>query len=162
MDGTSYNNYKRESSVYLKLNDVVAAPSNVDKSRQTIEELNLCGNFPKKVNLPATVYYTSIKRKLSNAYGQIESVNYMSTGDGIQSLSSTKKDIIGSNEKIYNSNNIFGGDTYITRMSIKRSHNYFSQFLHDVPDGFIYDYRTFRNVAYPRYWMDSFPKPYTI
>jgi len=68
-----------------------------------------------------------------------------------------QKIISGSTEKFYTSGPIFGGDCFINKFAVKRNHHFFSQFLHDVPDGYIYDYRIYRNVAYPRYWLNSTP-----
>lgn len=147
-----FNNYRREQSVYLELHKDIIEPKTLDNSRNTITDLNLCGNKDKVVNNTASMYYTAIKRKIPNQYGTIDSVRYLDTGYFNTSLKNTSA---SDKELIYKSGAIFGGDTFINRMSIKRTHHYFSVFLHDVPDGYILDYRLFRNVAFPRYWVDS-------
>lgn len=155
VDGITFNNYKRENSVYLKLNSDIVEPVQEDKSRNTLTEYNICGDITRRVTSNASIYYAQVKRKIPNQYGQVDSVNYIDTGMGTQPL--TARLITGSTEKFYESSPIFGGDTYINQMSILRKHNYFSQFLYDVPNTYIYDYRKYRNVAYPRFWMDSTP-----
>lgn len=150
--GVKYNNYKREKNVYLKLNDEVKVPSVIDNTRNTLEDFGIRKDPFRKVTSKASAYYVAVKNKNPNQYGNLDNVNYLDTGFFENNLKLPKSDL---KTKIYKTGVIFGGDTFINKMTIKRSHHFFSQFLKNVPDGFIYDYRIFRNVGYPRYWMDS-------
>ena len=149
-----YNNFKRESSVYLKLNEEVKVPTVKDNTRKTLSEFSSLDDKFKTQKSTASAYYVAIKRKNPEQYGSLDGIQYLDTGYSTTTLTKIDK---FSDDKIYKTDVIFGGDTYINKMSVKRSQHFFSQFLKDVPDGYIYDYRTFRNVGYPRYWMDSTP-----
>lgn len=148
-----FNNFKREDSVYISLLTSIDDPQTADNTRQTITDLNICGNITKQVSTTAAMYYTAIKRKMPNQYGAIDGVQYQDTGFLDTTLTNTAA--IGSNEMFYTSGAVFGGDCFINRMTIRRTHRYFSEFLYNVVDGFQLDYRLYRNVAYPRYWIDS-------
>lgn len=150
VEGNTLNNYKRANSVYLRLNDDIENPKFEDNSRNTISDLGICGNPFQKVTTNASVYYTSIKRKVPNQYGQIDSVEYLDTGHCVHKLEKNK-------DGFYESGAIFGGDTFINKFAIRDTFNFFSQSLYDLPDGTMYDYSVYRNVAYPRFWMDSTP-----
>lgn len=150
---TIFNNYKRENSVYLQIQKVVDDPTTPDNTRQTVTDLGICDNLTKPVSTTASMYYVGAKRKFPNQYGTVDGINYLDTGFLDTTL--TNVAAIGSKEKHYKTGVVFGGDTFINRMTVRRSHHFFSEYLYNVADGFQYDYRQFRNVAYPRYWMDS-------
>jgi len=153
VEGKTFNNYNREESVYLRVNKELRDPETIDKSRNTLNDLKACKKIFDKIVTDATVYYGAIKRYIPNQYGTLESINYLDTGF----LDTTLKNDPNNPNTKYNSEPIFGGDVLVTRMTVKRTHHFFSQFTHNVPDGFIYNYRNFRNIGYPRYWMDSTP-----
>lgn len=148
-----FNNFKREQSVYLDLAKSIDDPQNADTTLKTITDLNICNNITKTVYTKASMYYTAIKRKYPNQYGAVDSIIYQDTGFLDTTLKNTGA--VGSKEKYYTSGVVFGGDCYINRMTFRRTHHYFSQFLYDVVDGYGLDYRVYRNVAFPRYWIDS-------
>jgi hypothetical protein len=154
VQGITFNNYKRENSVYLKLHEAVANPKKQDNTRQTLKEFGSTDIF-SDVSSTASAFYVAVKRTVRNAYGQLDSIEYLDTGALVTPLKSTAG--IGIARQSYESGPVFGGDTFINKMSIKKTHHFFSQYLRDVTPGYIYDYRNYRNIGYPRFWMDSTP-----
>lgn len=148
-----FNNYKREDSVYINLQKAVDDPQTADTTRKTITDFNICSNPSKLVTSTAAMYYTAVKRKFPDQYGAIDGIVYQDTGFLDTTLANTSA--VGSNEKIYTSGVVFGGDCFINRMTFRRTHHYFSEYLYNVVDGYAFNYSLFRNVAYPRYWIDS-------
>lgn len=148
-----FNNYKREETVYLKLSDILNDPKTTDTTRNTISGFGVESNPLANISSTASAFYGAIKRPVQNQYGQLDSIHYLDTGHCVL----TPNSILGQEELIYHTDSIFGGDVYITRMAIKRPQHMFSQFEHDVPDNFIYDYSAHRNIGHPRYWIDTTP-----
>jgi hypothetical protein len=142
VNGVRFNNYNRESSVYLELNEDLEPTTTIDNTRNTIRGFNLCGNLDQAVNTTAASYYGSIKRRFVNQYGQLESVQYLAVSSGSVSASETT------------SPTFFGGDSYVSRYTVKRKHSFFNNTLFDVQNGFEWDYRHYRNVGFPRFWAD--------
>lgn len=123
---TTVNNRFRESSVGLKLTCEIEDPVITDESRyrpdcsckavvedRVMDSKNAftvdtsCTESYKKISS----YYASVKRIFPNQYGQVNTVKYVSTG-------------------VYNNllerKAIFGGDTFITRFTLKRKHGFFT------------------------------------
>lgn len=155
VNGKTFNNFHREDSVYLKINEAIKDPKVVDKSRNTLSEANMCSTPYKSFNKPVSMYYGGIRRRITNQYGQLDSIKYFDTGYCIQSLNIASG--IGVTKKIYKTDAIFGGDVFISKMSVKTSHQYFRQNAANAnfPDGIEYDYTQYRNVGFPRFWLDS-------
>jgi hypothetical protein len=155
VNGQTFNNFKREDSVYIKLNSEVANPKKKDTSRKTMSEAAICATPFKKFQTEASMYYGGIKRRITNQYGQIDSIRYLDTGYCVNRL--TDKSPVGSRIRVYSTDAIFGGDTFISKMSIKSSHQFFTQNIanQNFPDGTEYDYTLYRNIGYPRFWFDS-------
>lgn len=152
IENVKFNNYKREPSVFIDIHKEVEEPTNTDKTRNTISELKLCDKKDTIVTNKASMFYTAVKRKVRNQYGTVDSISYLDTGyleTSLTNISKSEKDLF------YESGSVFGGDTFINRMAVRRSHHYFSLFLHDAPDGYVIDYRNYRNVGFPRYWIDT-------
>lgn len=155
VNGLTFNNFKREDAVYIKLNSDVRDPKTKDTSKKTMSEAGICGTPFKKFQNKASVYYGTIKRRITNQYGQIDSIRYLDTGYCINRLVDVSA--TGSRNRVYKTDVVFGGDTFISKMSIKSSHQYFSQNIanQNFPDGTEYDYTLYRNIGYPRFWFDS-------
>jgi hypothetical protein len=62
----------------------------------------------------------------------------------------------------YTSSVQFGGDTYINRYTEKNPMMFFNDWLVNVPEDFIYDYRNYANVPYPIYWINNDVITYTL
>lgn len=146
INGFRFNNFNRESSVYLELNSPLRKTQNQDTTRNTISGFGLCNNPTQVFNSTAASYYASIKKKFANQYGQLDSISYFDTG--IVNDINTELETLTSQD-------IFGGDTYISRFTEKRKLTYFLLWPFDVPDGYEWDYRKHANIPYPRYWIDG-------
>lgn len=140
INGVRMNNFNRETSVYLELNSNLANPQVRDISRGTINSFGLCDSARKENQSTASSYYSAIKRKYRNQYGQLDSINYLDTGE------------IFTEEF---SGHVFGGDTYVGRFTEKRKFTYYLLWPYDVPDGYEWDYRKYANIPYPRFWIDG-------
>lgn len=145
VNGIRFNNYNRESSVYLELNSDLKDPSTQDTTRNTIRGFNLCNNVTSEVQSVGSSYYASVKLRVVNQYGQIDSVNYFATSGGYTPAAPGSK---------ATTDLIFGGDSYVNLFSVMRKMSFFNNTLFDLPNGFEWNYKDYRNVAYPRYWAD--------
>ena len=160
------NNRFRESSVGLKLNCDLDDPSIKDLSRYVIsggnpEDDNKCGckalvedrvlNFKNafEVDSQCTLdnkwissYYGSLKTKIPNQYGQIDTIKYLLTG---------------SYHNVYDKPTpIFGGDTFITRFTLKRKNAFFNvNFINQSPVGITYKGIKYANLLTPIYHADN-------
>lgn len=155
VNNVKFNNFKRENSVYLQLNSSIANPVNVDTSRKTISEANICETPFSSFKTIASMFYGMIKNIIGDQYGQIDSVVYQDTGFIDQNLTNTAA--IGSADLFYTSDTVFGGDTYVNRFAFNRHHQFFRQNIANTnfPDGTEFDYSKYRNVGYPRFWLNS-------
>lgn len=150
-----FNNFKRESSVYVQLNSTITDPSTVDNSRKTLSDASNCNTPFTSFNTTASMKYGMIKRKVPDQYGQITSIDYQDTGYLDQTLSNTAA--VGTSDQFYETDTVFGGDMYINRFALNRKHEFFTQNIANAnfPDGTEYDYSLYRNVGYPRYWLNT-------
>lgn len=145
------NNFKRESSVIIRLSSPLENPKTADNTRATISSAGLCDNPYKEFATTASAYYASIKNANPRQYGQIDSPSILGTGyleyvDG----SST-----------YETGAVFGGDTYVNRFTQKRKMHYFNQFEYNERDSHEFDYRKYYNIPYAKYWIDTFEYDFT-
>lgn len=155
VNNVKFNNFKRESSVYLQLNSSVATPTIKDNTRKTITDANLCSNPFNSFNTTASLYYGMIKNKIANQYGQIDSIVYQDTG--YINLNLENSSPIGSTDVFYTSGTIFGGDVLVNKFAFNTHHQFFRQNIagSNFPDGTEFDYSQYRNVGFPRYWLNS-------
>lgn len=145
INGVAMNNFNRESSVYLELNESLNDPLTRDNTRGTISSFGLCDNPLGSVVTTASSYYGAIKRKSPSQYGQLNAIRYLDTG--------TVESIVEG--EFQSTGHIFGGDTYVSRVTEKRKFTYFLLWPFDVPDGWEWDYRKYANIPYPRFWLDG-------
>jgi hypothetical protein len=140
------NNLHRERFVYLELNKPVADPTTTDDTRRTATGFGVCDNLEAKTTSTGSAFYVTSKIPNPNQYGQLGSSSPVSmhgctepfTEDGISPI-------------------FYGGDCVITRFQFLKKMQFFSQNLANTnyPPGTEYDYRKYRNIAFPRFWMDS-------
>jgi hypothetical protein len=90
--------------------------------------------------------YGTIRNYIPNQYGQLDTIRYIKTEGCLQSVNTTG---------VYKSDVLFGGDCYLNLFSYNNKTDFFSHPLYDLPDGYEYDYRDYKAIAYPRYWIDS-------
>ena len=161
-----FNNFNRESSVYLKLSDKIKSTTKEDNSRYKASDLNI--ELEDFTSRDIASYYVSVKRSLPDQYGQIHTVDYCYT-DGFWTFDKARfqtaniitdnlVNMIVYNRKSYN-DSIFGGDTFITKFAAIRSHNYFIDnrkgFTNDTGQGVDVNYSQLSNVGYPSYYFDT-------
>lgn len=145
------NNWNRESSVYLKV-DQDATPLLYPNDPSIIGSLNednsrVSYSSDKQIYSDILSYYASNKRKLLDQYGQMYSYNTVDTGYCGQF--SLLNDYTGLTDVI------FGGDIYINRFGLKRKLSYFLDNAVGKPDGVDIDYSTLSNVGKVNYWYSS-------
>ena len=141
-----YQNSGSSNSVYVELNQDIAQFTNTDTTRKSATGFGVCDNITQKIVSQAVTYYSTSRRNLPNQYGRIESnTNFIITHNNFNTFETT-------------SPIIFGGDCFINRFSVQNKHQFFTQNLSNFnyPDGAEFDYRQYRNIAYPRFWMNSF------
>lgn len=148
---TRFNNFKRDSSVFIELDrgSVFLSTKNKDTSRQFPScdfNLSYTGNLAS--------YYASLKNPIVNQYGQIDNIEWIDTGyNGRIDWDNPNQDTT--------CDTIFGGDTYITRFTKKRK---VPMFLEDrvIPSSATQvspinqdiQLSLLPNIGYPRFWMD--------
>lgn len=148
VEGKRFNNFKRESSVYLRFNEPLQDPLTADTTRQTIRTAGKCNNTGESFSTTASSFYGSIKRKIANQYGQLGNAKILHTGY-------TQNVEIPEDGRAYETGVVFGGDTYINRFTVKRKLQYFNQFEFDQQDGHEFDYTKYYNIPYPRFWINT-------
>lgn len=161
--GLDLNNLYRNDYVALQLNSPGISPALIpgyqhEFSRWTLGQLptgsplgpyvgDATGSLaPGTTNLCS--YYAGLKANFSSQYGQLGSVREIPITSCIYL---TTPDLVSR----YKSPTLFGGDIYINRYTEKNPFLFFNDWLINVPDDFNYDYTTYENVPYPRYWVNS-------
>jgi hypothetical protein len=151
---TYINNFKKPMGVYFELGSGITYSTYSDNSRFRFpsgDKLN------KSYNASATTYYTTVKRRLPSQYGTLDSVKYVNTGyeQDITNWSGTPY--------VYHTpitEPVFGGDCFINIFSVNQPQPFFTNYPLGTPNGTIWDYRNYRNLAYPTYWINN--QPYDI
>ena len=143
------NNENRESSVFISTGSdyPIQYPASYvtkDNSRIIASDSVGCENQKKSSIAERTVAspYFALKNYVANQYGEIGSVKWISTG--------YTGDLRNPNP--YPA--IFGGDTFITRFSVKRKHPIFSEMAMNFADRTPFNYTIARNVGVPRFYAD--------
>lgn len=101
--------------------------------------------FDKNFTRPIASYYTALKQRLDNQYGQIA---------GIVQIPMTTSYIEKTEKR---SRVLFGGDTYIGRYTEKNTMFFFYDWLKGQPDGHSFNYNLRKMLPHPRFWMDTDP-----
>ncbi len=153
--GTTFNNFGKQDSILIEINKPVKDFKNKDNTRRTISEFNI-KDVNQKTSSQAVAFYATSKVNNENQYGQLGSVQNVLAHDNII--------YIDANTNKNTSPIIYGGDCIITKYAIQTKHQFFSQNLattinNELPTNFPpntpYDYNLYRNIGYPRYWIDS-------
>lgn len=147
IDGETFNNLDRESSIYLLLNKPIADPKTKDTTRNTATGFKVCDDITRKTRSVGSAFYVTNKEINPNQYGQLGSANSVS----IHSCSLLFDGELTSTPTLY------GGDCIITRFQFQKRMQFFTQNMANTNfrPGTEYDYRKYRNLAYPRFWMDT-------
>lgn len=148
VDSNVFNNLHREKSVLFELNKPIIDPSTKDTSRRTASGFGICGKMDDKTESVGSAFYATSKAINPNQYGALGSSAPVSMHSCPLSFGE---------EPVATSPILYGGDCIIVRFQFQKRMQFFSQNLANTnyPDGTEYDYRKYRNIAYPRFWMDS-------
>lgn len=154
-DNVMINNVDRESSLFVDFGDdefAVSYPNvykNYDNSRVLESETTLpdvlSGPLRRKgvqFSNVASPYFKA-KRYNPSQYGGIENINWLSVGH-CGKFGEYEDGII----------NLFGGDIFISRFSMKRKFRFFYSDAFDLADMLPFIHNDYRNVAFPRYFLD--------
>lgn len=143
------NNWNRERSVYLKTSvSKPAFPSTVttDTSRFTLDAIGFDqDDLERRVYSPIASYYASIKNFIPDQYGNIDNVKYIETGSKLFKL-----------DEVYSESEdgVYGGDTFITRVALKRKMPFFLQTRFRFNNESDVRYSELGNVGYPNYYFN--------
>lgn len=141
------NNLLREKFVYFELNKPISRPVTIDNSRNTISGFKKCDSPTDTIISTGSAFYVTSKVINPNQYGELGSASPVVVSgcslpfDGDLTISPI----------------LYGGDCAIGRFQFMKKMQFFSQNIANTnfPAGTEYDYRKYRNIAYPRFWMDS-------
>jgi hypothetical protein len=144
-----FNNFLREKSVYIQLNKEIPPATTVDNTRNTISGFGLCNNVGSAVSSVGSAFYVTSKAKNPNQYGSLGSSKTVSIHSCVLKFDEE--------EDLTNSPILYGGDCIITRFYFMKKMQFFTQNLSNAnfPDGVEYNYQMYRNIGFPRYWLDS-------
>lgn len=148
--GIKFNNWNRESSVYLKysgeeLPDAGTSSGFVDMSRYTMEDGDVDCKLDKRTTKPISSYYASIKNYVPDQYGNIFNVQYLSTDSCMFDIDTSNDDC----------RTVFGGDTFIDRFALKRKVPYFLADTFGLPSGTDFNFADYPNLGVPRHYYNS-------
>lgn len=159
-----FNNYQRETSVYLKTTEETTPlpfPSQTpslyngsasslieDKSRYINSQKN-CSQPEEEFDISVVSYYGSLKNIFPNQWGQMYSYETIDTG--YQVMFDTEAFLLGQSTTA----TVFGGDTFISKFSLKTKLPFFIDNRVNALDESDVFYDEIGNVAYPEYWHSS-------
>ena len=148
----SVNNLHRSGFIAVSLAKEIPTPSVQDDSRFRIGEKG--GKINREVSSTVSSYYGALKVRLDSQYGQLDAIKQVIISECVHPVDLTAPR--------YTSDIIFGGDTYIGRYTEKNAFMLFNSWLMGEPDLMEIDYRNHVNVAYPRFWVNSERKTFSL
>jgi hypothetical protein len=147
------NNLYRSSFVALKTNRDVPDPIVEDNSRFRFGSI---GKLEKLGTSNISANYGGLKVSIPSQYGQLESIKQIPIGTCVYNA------LTPTTSAKYRTDILFGGDIYINRFTEKNSFFFFNNWLMGEPDLTEIDYRSYMNIAYPRFWVDSTRQSYKL
>jgi len=146
---TVINHYNRESGVYLYTREVLGLPraaANGDSSRVKASDFGCFkGNVTPEYVTQISSPYVSLKQYVPNQFGSINDIQWLYTG---------YCGILGKENPC---DVVFGGDTFISRFSLKRKFPFFVNNMIDgansLPNLVPFNYRKQRNIGYPTFYV---------
>lgn len=139
------NNLFRSSTVVLKTHTTVSDPTTLDTSIGMPVSKMPNGKGFDTLALQASAHYVALKTRLRNQYGQLYNIVQIPVG----------RVFYIDNSNLFNTDIVFGGDTYIGRYSEKNTFYYFNQWMNGEPNGHEFDYTKHFMVNYPTYHMNT-------
>jgi hypothetical protein len=158
--GTDFrvNNLFRGRTVALHTEGAnIQDPGIVDTTQQTFSDAVDfpngpewdASNEPEKIQKPfnttCSSHYVAIKQRLLAQYGQVQSMTQVPVSTCMHAVAETKSPVL------------FGGDIYIGRFTEKNTMFFFYDWLYNLPDGAEFDYRLYKMILHPKFWMDTEP-----
>lgn len=147
IEGDIYNNLFREETIYLQLNKEIGDPKTKDTTRNTASGFKLCDDISQKAKSVGSAFYVTNKEINPNQYGQL----------GSSSSVSMHGCMLEFDGDLTTTPILYGGDCIISRFQFQKRMKFFTQDLagSNFRPETEYDYRKYRNLAYPRFWMDT-------
>ena len=149
--GSKVNNLNRNAVTYLEFNDSIEDPQTIDTSRFLPSKEGCdrtkfedCG-----VHISSN-YYGAVKRRLRSPYGRLYNVGLVP----ISCWNYPEQTNITTRTK-YSTEDLYDGDTYITKMSYKVHMPLFLNIPLGEENGFELDYSLYSNIGYTRFWINS-------
>jgi hypothetical protein len=142
------NNLFRSRFVAIETQGDIAAPSVRDESRKTIGDLALWSDPTRSFSTPISAHYASLKIKMANQYGQLDGISQVPVSTCVTMTDAVEK--VKFTSPVY-----FGGDVYINRYTEKNAFFFFNDWLFAEQDGSPFNYLSYSNIPYPRYWIDT-------
>jgi len=149
-NGTIFNNFKGNKTIYVELNKEVPEITFEDNSNRTATEFGVCNDITNTTSGSAAMYYAISKISNRNQYGTLDSGQYVKTHSC---------PIVVSGSGFYESPVIAGGDCVIVQTSFQTRRQVFSQSIsnYNNADDFIFNYKNYRNLGYPRFYYNNEP-----
>lgn len=150
-DTNPINNFKRESSVYLRANTsggTLRYPSDASL-RGVLPADNSRVPYSPNGQIQSNIlsFYGSIKRKLIDQYGEMYSSASLDTGYcGKINLALDYTNV---------TDVVFGGDIFINRFGLKRKLSYFIDTNVNRPEGTDIEYNDLSNIGKVKYWYNT-------
>ena len=152
------NNVYRTNFVFLNTDRDCIFPTLRDTSRYSIHKVLDYNNIRildptnKSVSVTSSCMYASLKVKIRNLYGQLNSIRQLLISPCLFNVSENQD----ANTLVPGTTyNVYGGDNYIGRYTEKNTFFFFYDWLMEQPDGIEFDYRKYTMIPYPRYWINT-------
>jgi hypothetical protein len=145
------NNWKRESSVFFRTNQLYTSPlypnDNAVAGSLPDDDSRVSYSSDRQIYSNVLSYYASNKRKFPDQYGDMYTYKTIDTSTcGIIDIN-----------RSYGSENedIFGGDVFINKFALKRKLSYFIDTNVGKPDGTDIDYSNLSNIGRVKFWYNT-------
>jgi hypothetical protein len=148
------NNYKRESSVYVKLNESLPFPHELnavipeDNSRYVLSDVGDCDNPTNVLSRDICAYYGAIKKDVPDQWGRMYSYETIDTGFYHELYNDIGR-------KFTRFPAVFGGDIFINRFGLKRKLPFFIDDTVGQRDGTDISLDDMGNVGYPIFYYST-------
>jgi hypothetical protein len=147
------NNIFRSRTVVVETEDTFSDPTVTDTTQKTFSDVagtngiewdnETDANVSKNFQTTASGHYVALKQRLGNQYGQLRGIIQVPVSTCPTDISQTKTEVL------------FNGDTYVGRYTEKNTMFFFYEWLYDLPNGTEFDYRFYKMLPHPKFWMDT-------
>ena len=157
-DVYTINNIYRTNFVWLNTSKDYISPHIPDTSRYSVHKvvgrngITILDPTNRIVSTTSSCMYASLKVKIRNLYGQLNSIRQLPISNCLYSMPKFSDPNTFLNGTGYT---VYGGDNYIGRYTEKNTFFFFYEWLLDQPDEIEFDYRKYVMIPYPRYWINT-------